>query len=298
MGAVRKRTTATPTSARVRLTHPERVLFNKPRVTKADLADFYTEIAAFILPQLINRPLMLLRCPDGAAGPCFFQKHVGRTLPPAIAQIDDPQDGQRWIYVKDLDGLLGLVQMSVLELHVWGCSVRDLERANRLVIDLDPGARVSWTRVIEAALELRGRLSQLKLQSFVRTSGGKGLHVVIPLRPATPWDAARSFVRALAEQLQRDQPERYLAVASKAARSGRIFVDYLRNGRGATAVCSYSLRNRPRAPIATPLSWDELPRVTAPDEFRFETLRERLRRLRADPWQGIDSLRQSLPVGG
>jgi bifunctional non-homologous end joining protein LigD len=296
VAAVRKRTAAPSKGARVRLTHPERVLFNKPRVTKAELADFYTEIAASILPELINRPLMLLRCPDGAAGPCFFQKHIGRTLPAAIAEIDDPQERQRWIYVKDLDGLLGLVQMSVLELHVWGCSVRDLERANRLVIDLDPGARVPWARVIEAALELRGRLRQLKLQSFVRTSGGKGLHVVIPLKPAAPWDLARSFVRVLAEQLQRDQPERYLVVAAKAARSGRIFIDYLRNGRGATAVCSYSLRNRPGVPVATPLSWDELPKVGAPDEFRFETIRERLRRVRADPWKGIDSLRQSLPV--
>src|SRR5262249_51116891 len=206
-----------------------------PKITKQELADFYRGIADFILPGLINRPVMLLRCPDGAAGECFFQKHITHTFPAAVHEVNDPADQQRWIYVDGLDGLLGLVQMSALEYHVWGSTVADLEHADRIVFDLDPAPGVPWKRVIEAARALRERLSELKLESFVRTSGGKGLHVVLPVAPAADWDSVRAFSRSLAEGLAREAPERYLAVATKTERKGRIFIDYLRNARGATA---------------------------------------------------------------
>jgi bifunctional non-homologous end joining protein LigD len=278
-----------------RLTHPERVLFTDPTITKQQLADFYRGIADFILPGLINRPLMLLRCPQGAGGKCFFQKHVTRALPPQLREVNDPAAKQRWLYVENLDGLVALVQVNALEYHVWGCTVNDLDRADRLVIDLDPGAGVPWRRVTEAAVDLRERLAKLALECFVRTSGGKGLHVVIPVRPAVAWDSASSFARALVETMAREHPDRYLAVAAKAQRRGRIFLDYLRNARGATAVCSYSLRNRAGAPLAAPLTWDELPRVRAADQFRYANIGRRLQRLSADPWADIDRLRQTLP---
>lgn len=279
----------------MRLTHPDRVLMRRPLITKQELADFYRSIADFILPGLVNRPLMLLRCPDGDAGECFFQKHAGRGFPASVRQVSDRASRQRWIYVDGLEGLLGLVQMNCLEYHVWETTVADLNHADRVVIDLDPAPGVPWQRVQRAALEIHGRLVNLNLKCFVRTSGGKGLHVVIPVRPATDWDNARAFARALAEQMAAEQPQEYLAVATKAQRRGKIFIDYLRNGRGATAVCSYSLRNRPGAPIATPLSWEELPDVRASDEFRFADIRQRLANMPMDPWEGIDRIRQSLP---
>jgi bifunctional non-homologous end joining protein LigD len=277
------------------LAHPERVLFENPRITKQELASFYQRIADFILPGLVNRPLLLLRCPQGGSGNCFFQKHIRRALPPQLREVNDRVANARWIYLDSIEGLITLVQMDAVEYHVWGCTVEDLEHADRLVIDLDPGDGVPWKRMIETALELRERLARVRLECFVRTSGGKGLHVVIPLRPASDWSRAKSFTRTLAGAMARECPDRYLSVATKGQRRGRIFIDYLRNARGATAVCSYSLRNRPGAPLATPLAWEELPRVRAADQFRFDNIEQRLRRLGADPWAGIESACQALP---
>jgi bifunctional non-homologous end joining protein LigD len=285
----------TPTASGLRLTHPDRILFEDPKITKGDLAAFYSDIADAILPGLVGRPLMLLRCPDGGRGACFFQKHLSRGFPDAVREVKDAEDGQRWMCIDGLEGLLGLVQMSALEYHVWGATAADLDHADRLVFDLDPAPNVKWKEVTRAALELHERLGHLELASFVRTSGGKGLHVVVPLRPAVDWDSARHFSHALAETLAREQPQRYVAVATKARRSSRIFFDYLRNGRGATAVASYSLRNRPGAPAATPLRWAELSRVRGPQQFGYADIRRRLARLNADPWEGFGTLRQSLP---
>lgn len=292
--AARRAPPTKPPEATVRLSHPERVLFRQPRITKGQLAEFYRALADFILPGLINRPLMLLRCPQGNAGPCFFQKHINH-VPKAIREVSDARSKQRWIYIEDLQGLLELVQINALEYHVWGCTVRNLERVDQLVFDLDPGSAVPWKRVIGAALELRQLLDTLKVRSFVRTTGGKGLHVLVPVHPPASWAAGHAFARAVAERMAREQPQQYLAVAAKAGRTGKIFIDYLRNARGSTAVCSYSLRNRPRAPVATPLTWEELPRVRAGDQFGFENIRRRLAGLPADPWAELRSVRQSLP---
>jgi bifunctional non-homologous end joining protein LigD len=286
---------AAPRASAPSLTHPERLLLHDPPVTKQALADLYRGLAPHILPGLVNRPLMLLRCPDGDEGECFFQKHAVRGFPPVVRQISDRTAGERWMYVEGLDGLIGLVQMNALELHVWGATVAELDAADRLIIDMDPGAGVSWRRVVEGALELRARLERFDLQSFVRTSGGKGLHVVVPLKPALEWDRVRLFARSLAERMAADHPQLYLAVAAKEQRSGRIFLDYLRNARGATAVCSYSVRKRPGAPLATPLTWDELPRVSGADQFRFDNILEHLARRPAAAWQGFERVSQSLP---
>jgi bifunctional non-homologous end joining protein LigD len=295
-GSTRSGKTSAIEVSGVRLTHPDRILFQDPKISKRELAAFYRDIANFILPGLRDRPQMLLRCPDGASGECFFQKHRTPGFSPAVHEVRDRALKQSWMYIDDLAGLLSLVQMNTLEFHVWGCTRADLEHADRIVIDLDPGPSVPWKHVVEAALALHERLSAGKLQSFVRTTGGKGLHVVIPLEPAAGWDAVGSFARSLAEAFAGERPERYVAVASKNRRPGRIFVDYLRNARGATAVCSYSLRNRPGAPIATPLNWDELPKVKSGDAFRFANIGRRLARLSADAWEGIGRVRQSLPV--
>ena len=197
--------------------------------------------------------------------------------------------------VRDLEGLLGLVQVNAIELHPWGARTRDPERPDRLVMDLDPAPDVPFRAVVAGARELRERLATMKLESFVRTSGGKGLHVVVPLTPSASWDEAKEFTQALARAMEADAPDRYLSVATKAKRNGRIFIDYLRNARGSTAVASYTVRNRAGAPVATPLSWQELGRVRSGAQFTIRNIEARLARLREDPWAAIARVRQKLP---
>ncbi len=280
-------------------THPERLLFAKPAISKQDVGDYYRRVAPLMLPELIRRPLSLIRCPDGAEGKCFFQKHVSPGFRDAIRELPiagNHGDVQNYFYVEDLEGLLDVVQMSAIELHPWGSRIDTLEQPDRLVFDLDPAPEVAWKRVIAAARLLRERLAALKLESFVRTSGGKGLHVVVPLLPEAEWETAKAFTQAMAQTLAEEFPAEFVATATKAKREGRIFIDYLRNGRGATSVASYSLRARTGAPIAVPLAWDELARIKSGAQYDFGNIRRRLAKLGGeDAWAGIESVRQRLP---
>ncbi|HET7842715.1 MAG TPA: non-homologous end-joining DNA ligase [Xanthomonadales bacterium] len=281
-----------------RLTSPDRVLIADPGVTKLALAQFYTRIASHVLPELVHRPLSLVRCPDGDEGACFFQKHPSPGMIAAIRTFElREKSGARATYfeVEDLEGLLGLVQVNAIEIHPWGACVRNPERPDRLVMDLDPAPDVPFRAVVAGARELRERLDALGLDSFVRTSGGKGLHVVVPLVPSAGWDEAKDFTQQLARDMEADSPDRYLSVATKSRRAGRIFIDYLRNARGATSVASYTVRNRAGAPVATPLSWQELGRIRSGAQFTIRNIEQRLARLRADPWAGIAKTRQKLP---
>lgn len=281
-----------------RLTSPERVLIADPGVTKLALAQFYARIAQHVLPELACRPLSLVRCPDGGAGACFFQKHPSPGMIPAIRTFElREKDGTPATYfeIEDLEGLLGLVQVNAIEIHPWGARVRDPERPDRLVMDLDPAPDVPFRAVVAGARELRERFEAMGLVSFVRTSGGKGLHVVVPLVPSASWDEARELTQRIARDMESDSPDRYLSVATKSRRAGRIFIDYLRNARGATSVASYTVRNRAGAPVATPLSWQELARVRSGAQFTIRNIEQRIARLRADPWADIAKTRQKLP---
>jgi len=281
-----------------RLTSGDRVLIPDPGVTKLELAQFYARIAAHVLPGLVGRPLSLVRCPDGGAGECFFQKHPSAGMNSSIRQFElrEP-DGARATYfsIEDITGLLGLVQVNAVEIHPWGARVRDVERPDRLVLDLDPAPDVPFRAVIAGAREIRERLAAQGLDSWVRTSGGKGLHVVVPLVPAASWDEARAFAQALARDMEADSPDSYVSVAAKDRRAGRIFIDYLRNARGATSVASYTVRNRAGAPVATPLSWQELGRVRSGAQFTIRNIERRLARMRTDPWAALATARQKLP---
>jgi bifunctional non-homologous end joining protein LigD len=241
--------------AEFHLTHPDRVLIEKPRITKRALSEFYADIAEHLLPGVVGRPLSLVRCPDGAGGECFFQKHPMTGMPDAI-RIGDARSArgsrQQYVYVDDVEGVLGLVQMNVIEIHPWGSTIADLEHPDRLVFDLDPDTGVAWPRVRDAARIVRERLQAVGLESFLRTTGGKGLHVVVPLNPRPDWDTAKAFAHALARTLEDEAPQDFVSVATKNRRKGRIFVDYLRNARGSTAVASYCVRARPGAGVATP----------------------------------------------
>jgi bifunctional non-homologous end joining protein LigD len=282
--------------AGVRISHPDRILYPEQGVAKVDMARYYVDIADWILPLIERRPLSLLRCPEGTKSECFFQKHPSPSLTKglprvAIAEKDAERD---YVYVKSVAHLVTLAQAGTLELHPWGCHVEDIEHPDIMVFDLDPGPDVTWKHMIDATRQLRDRLEHLGLASFLRTTGGKGLHVVVPLQPRADWDEVKAFAKAVAEQHAGDDPQRLTANMSKAKRQGRIFVDYLRNGRGATAIASYSPRARPGAPVAVPVRWDELDATLRPDHYNVHNLQRRLRALKQDPWAGFDEARTPL----
>jgi bifunctional non-homologous end joining protein LigD len=279
------------------LTHPERVVFPEDGISKAQVAAYYEAVARWLLPELAQRPISLLRCPDGVEAGCFFQKHHADSLGAGVHAVALEESSGRadYVYVEDLAGVLSLVQMNTIEFHPWGAKVDDVDSPDRLVLDLDPAEDVPWSELKNAAREVRDRLEALGLQSWPRLSGGKGMHVVVPIRRGPDWAAVKSFCEAFADAMVERAPLRYVATASKAKRQGRIFIDWLRNARGATSVAGWSLRARAGAPVAMPLRWDELARVSSPDAFGLVKAQRRAARLRADPWQGFADARQRLP---
>jgi bifunctional non-homologous end joining protein LigD len=278
----------------IKLTHPERVLWEENGFTKQALVNFYANISKWILPHVAGRILSLVRCPQGAGGQCFFTKHAWMGLNDTVRLVDTG-DEKPMLTIDGLEGLLMLAQMNVLEIHIWGSKAEDMERPDRMIFDLDPGEGVTWSDVKNAAVELRDRLSALGLRSFVKTTGGKGLHVVAPLKPEADWDTVKAFSKAFAELMATDSPTRYVANMAKSRRKGRIFVDYLRNGRGATAVAAYSTRARPGAPVSVPVEWSELSQIAAANQFTVDNLEQRLSRLKKDPWADLPGLQQRLP---
>jgi bifunctional non-homologous end joining protein LigD len=292
----RKAARSANVSTGLRLTHPDRVLYPESKITKRDLAEYYAAIADWILPHLEGRPLAIVRCPEGRRGECFFQRHMSPGMPSSLRAIEvQEQDRrERCPVVDDAAGLWGLAQIGALEIHPWGSREDRLDRPDRLILDLDPGEGVAWSQVVGAAHEVRDRLGELELTSFVRTTGGKGLHVVLPIRRTLEWDALKSFARQFAEALRRDFPQRFVAQASKAQRAGKIYVDYLRNDRAATAIASYSTRAREGAPVATPVAWQELTEHVDPRAFNLRTTPGRLARQSQDPWDGFFDLRQTI----
>jgi bifunctional non-homologous end joining protein LigD len=279
----------------VKLSHPDRLYWPEEGITKEGLADYYTQVWRRIAPFVVNRPLALLRCPDGINGQKFFQKHAWKGMNPNIRLVEDPKDpGDPLISIDSLDGLVALVQSAALEIHPWGASLEDWERPDMITMDLDPGEGVAWEKVIEAARELRQRLTDAGLAAFVKTSGGKGLHVVAPLKPHAAWPEAKAFAKAMADSMAADAPARYVATIAKAKRKGKILIDYLRNQRGATAVAAWSTRARPGAAVSTPLAWDELGPEIGPAHFTVANLPARLAALPTDPWE--DFRRAAAPL--
>jgi bifunctional non-homologous end joining protein LigD len=284
------------TALLARLTNPGRLLWPEQGITKRGLAEFYAEIADWILPHVVGRPLSLLRCPEGIAGKGFFQKHPWSGLGNSVRQVQVPGDDQPMMVIDDLAGLVELVQASILEIHPWGAQADRPELPDRVTLDLDPGDAVPWSRVIDAAYEVRRRLTVAGLKSFVKTTGGKGLHVVFPLTPQADWNTVKAFAQSIAAGMAADRPDLYTDTMSKSGRRGRIFVDYLRNGMGATAVSAYSTRAREGAPVAVPLDWDELGPDIRANHFTLLNLPNRMTFLDRDPWHGFATLRQTLPA--
>ena len=283
----------------MRISSPGRVVYASAGLTKGDVADYYQAVAPWMLPELARRPVSLLRCPDGADATCFFQKHwtagLGKSLRHLRLREKDGAE-EDYPYVTDPESLLQLVQMNTLEFHTWGARIDSPEKPDRLVFDLDPDPSVAWKRVVAGARLIRARLQERGLESFVRLTGGKGLHVVAPIVRGPSWDKAKAFAEAFADALVAERPKEFIATMSKAKREGLIFVDWLRNSRGATAVTSWSLRAREGAPVAMPLRWEELGRAGAGNAFDLRRARKRAATLKADPWAPMYALKQRLPA--
>lgn len=281
----------------LRLTHPEKVVDPESGVTKRELMDYLWAVSEEMLPHIANRPLSLVRCPEGSAHQCFYQKHVNHMLPAGVGSVmvTDKKGGapEPYITLDTAEALAGLAQMSVLEIHPWGSRNDDLEHPDRIIIDLDPDESLPWSTVCEAALEVRDVLKSAGVESFVKTTGGKGLHVLFPITPKHDFALMKSWTHGLVQAMEQARPELYLSKMTKAARTGKIYLDYLRNERGATAVAPYSMRARAGLPVSMPLEWKELTGNTRP-RYTVHDFEEWKQRLKKNPWRKLLELKQTL----
>ncbi|WP_027993288.1 DNA ligase D [Sinorhizobium meliloti] len=280
----------------IRISHPDRVLFEGQGITKIDLARYYAVVAERMLPFAADHPVSLVRCPQGGERHCFFQKHASDGFPEAIREVpitESSGDTENYMYIHDAKGLVAAVQMGTLEFHIWGSSIDRLEKPDRLVFDLDPDPSVDFETVKAAALRLRDELAEIGLKTVPMVTGGKGVHVIVPLRPHAEWEEAKGFAKALARSIAERDPDNFVATMSKAKRKGKIFIDWLRNDRGATAIAPYSTRARSGGPVATPVGWDELQGLEAANGFQIPDIIERIE-AGTDPWREIGKISQSL----
>ncbi|MEZ0316025.1 MAG: DNA ligase D [Methylophilaceae bacterium] len=279
----------------VKITHPDRLIFTPEKITKSDLVNYYQKISEWILPHLKDRPLSLLRCPNGSEKECFFQKHLNEFDIKHIKSIKVPgHENGDYLIANKLPAVIGLVQFGVIELHTWGSTSKNLHKPDRIIFDLDPGPEVPWAKVIEGAHLVKFLLDELGLISFLKTTGGKGLHIVIPIKPEFEFPVIKALAKSIAVHLSKTVPSHFVAVMTKTKRKNKIFLDYLRNGEEATAVAAYSVRARPGAPISIPILWDELKEDLRSDLYNILNIKSRLLGLDEDPWHAYATTKQSI----
>jgi bifunctional non-homologous end joining protein LigD len=285
-------------SSGVKITHPGKVIIPEGKVTKQDLVDYYKKIEKWILPHVVNRPLSLLRCPEGIRAQCFFQKNLTLYHPKEL-EVDDltsPKGkSDHFVYLENIDGIIALAQMGALEIHTWGTHRDHPLHPDLIVFDLDPGPGVPWNKVVEATYLLRDTLDRLSLKSFVKTSGGKGFHIHVPVEPNYTWEEIKEFAKTVAQLLEQEHPDRFVSTVTKSKRGGKIFIDYLRNGYGATSIAPYSMRARKTGPVALPISWEEVRKIR-PDEFTLKKALTRLSRQKKDPWADYFKTHQKIAI--
>lgn len=281
----------------IRLTSPDKVLWPSQGLTKQDLAEYYHLVADYMLPFIKDRPLSLVRCPEGRGEPCFFQRHQKKGFPKEIGSIAIEEDkGKKadYLTISNEAGLLSLVQIGALEIHPWGARNDDVDKPDTLIFDMDPGEGAEWDAIKRAALDARARLDELGLQSFLKVTGGKGLHVVVPLERRQSWVELKTLAHRFAKAMEADAPEKYIATMSKAKRVGKVFVDYLRNEKSATAIAPFSTRAKEDAPVAVPLAWEELDALPTPNHYLVSNISRRLAHLKTDPWADYFKVKQAL----
>ena len=280
----------------IRLSHPARVIYPELGITKLDLARYYEAIGDWIVPHVAGRPLTLVHCPQGLAGPCTYMRHPKVWGPQVLRRVRIPEKTKvgEYLVADDLAGVLGLVQMGIVEIHTWNSTADDVERPNRIVWDLDPGPEVEWPEVVTAARQVRAAVQVLGLESWIKTTGGRGLHVVMPLTRHLDWSDCLTFARSLAEALVRSDPGHYTTAVAKRGREAKILIDYLRNNRTNTSIAAFSTRARAGAPVSMPIAWTQLTSRLRPEAFTVLTVPRRLKRQRIDPWRDYWTTRQRI----
>ena len=279
-----KRSSSSKVETIVTLSHPDKLLWPKAKISKQDLLDYYASVWPLMGKFVVNRPLALVRAPDGVGGQRFFQKHASPGIHEAIGRKRDPKDGEELLYIKDFDGLAALVQLGVVEIHIWGSTIDALETPDQVVFDLDPDEGLAVEDVQKATLAVRDRLEELGMPTYVKTSGGKGYHIAVPLEPDANWESVKGFAHDFARAMEQAEPDHYTATLSKSARKGRVFIDYLRNGRGATTVVAYSSRGKPEGTVSMPIEWDMVTK-TKPGAFRIGEPAARKKVEKLDTWR-------------
>lgn len=283
------------TVAGIAITHPERVISEQGHVTKVKLAEYYASVSRLLLPRIVRRPLSLLRCPAGIASDCFYQRNPGRGLGPDVRVFKFTHNGKKfeYLYIEDERGLLELIQMNTIEIHPWGANIDAIDYPDRLIFDLDPAPDVPFAALKLGAQDLRQRLKQKGLEAGLKCTGGKGLHVIVPLSSKAKWAEAKAFAASLAQEMVAAAPDAYVATMSKAKRTGRIFIDTFRNDYTATSIADYAVRARPGAPVAVPVEWEELKSLKAANQFTIDDVRQRLTAVRTDAFSRLKG--QSIP---
>ncbi|MHC8294757.1 DNA ligase D [Pseudomonas sp. LB3P58] len=279
---------------KVRITHPDRVIDASSGTTKVQLAEYYASVAEWILPELKDRPVALVRAPDGIAGELFFQKNAERLAIPGITTLDKALTGQPVMIINNAEALIGAVQMSTVELHTWNATSDNLDKPDRFVLDLDPDPALPWKSMVEATQLTLSVLDELGLKAFIKTSGGKGIHLVVPLTRKLGWDEVKDFSHAIVSHMAKLLPERFSAVSGPKNRVGRIFIDYLRNGLGATTICAYAVRTREGLPVSVPIFHEEVGELKGGNQWNIHTVHERLAEVGDEPWTDLKKTRQSI----
>jgi bifunctional non-homologous end joining protein LigD len=279
---------------KVRITHPDRVIDPDSGTTKLQLAQYYASVAEWILPELKDRPVALVRAPDGIAGELFFQKNAEHLAIPGITTLDKQLTGQPIMLINNAEALIGAVQMSTVELHTWNATSANLDKPDRFVLDLDPDPALPWKRMVEATALTLSVLDELGLKAFLKTSGGKGIHVVVPLTRKLGWDEVKDFSHAIVSHMAKLLPERFSAVSGPKNRVGRIFIDYLRNGLGATTICAYAVRTREGLPVSMPIFREEVAELKGGNQWNLHNAHERLAEVGDEPWAQMRKTRQAI----
>jgi len=279
----------------VTITHPDRIVFAEGKITKGDVARYYAAVAPLLLRDIHSRPITVVRCPSGVKAGCFYQRNVGFGLGADVYPFVWTYKGSnyKYIYVKDVKGIMEMVQLGVIEIHPWGATIGNIHTPDRMIFDLDPDLIVPFSEVKNAALEVKKRLQKAGLQSLLKCTGGKGLHVVVPLAPTNRWEEVKRWASVLAHQMVEQAPDRYVATITKSKRKGKILIDFFRNDYTATGIASYSLRARAGAPVAVPLEWRELPSLQRGNQFDMHAVLKRITRQRsqnAPPKQRLPKL--------
>jgi bifunctional non-homologous end joining protein LigD len=267
----------------VKITHPDRLVFEEEQITKGDVAQYYAAVAPFLLQEIKHRPISLLRCPGGMKAECFYQRNIGSGFGGDVYPFFWNYKGRsyKYIYVKNVNGIMEMIQMGVVEIHPWGATIDNVHMPDRMIFDLDPDPIVPFSEVKNAALQIRQRLQEAGLESFLKCTGGKGLHIVVPLAPQSSWDEVKGWASALAHKMVEQSPDKYVATITKSKRRGKILIDFFRNDYTATGIAGYSLRARPAAPVAVPLECRELAKLKSADQFGMDAV---LKRIRLQPY--------------